>query len=89
MDDLKHEDNIADVKFTSQGSLDAFVNGEQIIDNDYTANLSDGILSLETSSNGNSKSKKINVRDLFEKMSRKDSLKSILLEMKESEEESR
>lgn len=86
MNDLKSEDNISDVKFTSQGSFDAFVNDKQIIDNDYTANLSDGILSLETSSNGKSESKNINVRDLFETISRDNSLKSILLEMKNKEE---
>ena len=86
MNDLKSEDNISDVKFTSQGSFDAFVNDKQIIDNDYTANLSDGILSLETSSNGKSESKNINVRDLFETISRENSLKSILLEMKNKEE---
>lgn len=86
MDDLKSDDNISDVKFTSQGSIDAFVNGKQIIDNDYTAHLSDGILSLETSTNGKEESKNINVRELFERMSRKNSLKSILLDMKNNEE---
>jgi hypothetical protein len=79
MNDLKN--NKPNVEFSSQGSLDAFVDGKQIIDTDYTANLSNGILDLETSSNGNTDSKNINVRDLFENMSRRESLKSILSEL--------
>ena len=79
MNDLKN--NKPNVEFSSQGSLDAFVDGKQIIDTDYTANLSNGILDLETSSNGNTDSKNINVHDLFENMSRRESLKSILLEL--------
>ena len=79
MNDLKN--NISNVKFSSHGSLDASVDGKQIIDTDYTANLSNGILDLETSSNGNTDSKNINVRDLFENMSRRESLKSILSEL--------
>lgn len=79
MNDLKN--NKSNVEFSSQGSLDAFVDGKQIIDTDYTANLSNGILDLETSSNGKTDSKNINVNDLFENMSRRVSLKSILLEL--------
>ena len=79
MNDLKN--NKSNVEFSSQGSLDAFVDGKQIIDTDYTANLSNGILDLETSSNGNTDSKNINVHDLFENMSRRESLKSILSEL--------
>ena len=80
MNDLKN--NKSNVEFSSQGSLDAFVDGKQIIDTDYTANLSNGILDLETSSNGKTTdSKNINVHDLFENMSRRESLKSILLEL--------
>lgn len=76
-----HKNNKPNVEFSSQGSLDAFVDGKQIIDTDYTANLSNGILDLETSSNGNTDSKNINVHDLFENMSRRESLKSILSEL--------
>lgn len=79
MNDLKN--NKSNVEFSSQGSLDAFVDGKQIIDTDYTANLSNGILDLETSLNGKTDSKNINVNDLFENMSRRVSLKSILLEL--------
>ena len=77
MNDLKN--NISNVKFSSHGSLDASVDGKQIIDTDYTANLSNGILDLETSTNGKKDSDKINVYDLFEKISRTKSLKSILM----------
>jgi len=80
MNDLKN--NMSNVEFTSQGSLDAFADGEQIIDSDYTANLNNGILDLETTTNGKTDSKKINVRDIFENMSRRDSLKSILTGLK-------
>ena len=84
MNDLKN--NKSNVEFSSQGSLDAFVDGKQIIDTDYTANLSNGILDLETSSNGKTDSKNINVNDLFENMSRRVSLKSILLELYKNEQ---
>lgn len=84
MNDLKN--NKSNVEFSSQGSLDAFVDGKQIIDTDYTANLSNGILDLETSLNGKTDSKNINVNDLFENMSRRVSLKSILLELYKNEQ---
>ena len=80
------ERDLANVHITSKGKLDAFVNGDQVIDTDYAANLSDGILSLETTTNGRKEADVVDLRDLFEHMSRKDSLKTILLEIKNSED---
>ena len=66
------------VEMISHGKLDAFVDGEQIIDTEYSANLNNGILSLETSSNGENSSQVMDLTDLLEESCRQESLKSIL-----------
>lgn len=78
-----NDNELSNVEFSSQGSLDAFVNGEQIIDTDYKANFSDGVLALETSTNGVNETKKIDVHTLLEESSRKESLKTILAKLLE------
>ena len=66
------------VEMISHGKLDAYVDGEQIIDTEYSANLNNGILSLETSSNGENSSQVMDLTDLLEESCRQESLKSIL-----------
>ena len=68
----------SNVEMISHGKLDAYVNGEQIIDTEYSANLNNGILSLETSSNGENSSQVMDLTDLLEESCRQESLKSIL-----------
>ena len=74
-DQHEHEPN---VEMISQGKLDAFVNGQKVIDSEYSANLNDGILSLETTTNGENDIQVVDLNELLEENSRKESLKNIL-----------